>query len=98
MQLTNLEYVQNLYECRVYGLRRSGNHTILSWAIDAYPGSVVHLNNIRKFSANHYRSFGQVAVKSISFWNCKPQLFERLKHVIIKTHLEKTERCGSIYA
>jgi hypothetical protein len=96
MQPTNLEYVQNLYEWRVYGLRRSGNHAILSWAIDGYPGSVVHLNNIRKFNANPYRSFGQVAVKGISFWNCKPQLFEGLKYVI-KRHILKRQEDVALF-
>jgi hypothetical protein len=33
-------------EVRVFGIRRSGNHAIVSWIIDNYPGSLLFVNNI----------------------------------------------------
>ncbi len=41
-----MEAIINKHEIRVLGLRRTGNHAIISWILDRQMGSSVHLNDI----------------------------------------------------
>ncbi len=82
MNPENLLSVENLNELRIFGLRRSGNHAIISWIVEGYSGVVVHLNNIRKNNPNPYLSFAQITVKEIPYWNCRPVFTGCIKHFI----------------
>ena len=77
----------NQTEIRVYGIRRSGNHAIISWIFQHFNHTVVHLNDVRKHHVDPYQAFSQVSVKGMSFWNCKPKLTSYIKHKIQKRSL-----------
>ena len=80
MNQHSMASVKNQNELRVFGIRRTGNHGIISWIIDGYPGTVVHLNNVKKYHPDPYVSFGMVTVKNVSFWQCKPSVIGLMKH------------------
>ncbi|MDJ0594193.1 MAG: hypothetical protein QNJ72_30160 [Pleurocapsa sp. MO_226.B13] len=63
-----------------FGLRKSGNHAIISWILDHHNGITVHLNDVSNYHPNPYFSFGQVNVCGLPFWRCKPQILSYLKY------------------
>lgn len=51
---------------RVYGLMRSGNHAIINWIRDQYPGqSICFLNNIPLKSTDPYQDYVQIELRNI---------------------------------
>ncbi len=72
--------VTNKHEIRVFGLRRSGNHAVISWILQNFPAPAVHLNDLRDRSLDPYQAFSQVSVKGLNFWSCKPKLTSFLKY------------------
>jgi hypothetical protein len=53
----------NKHEIRVYGIRRSGNHAIISWIFQHFGETVVHLNDIKiARNIDPYKSFSQVLI------------------------------------
>lgn len=77
----------NKTEIRVYGIRRSGNHAIISWIFQHYQNTVVHLNDVRKHHIDPYQAFSQVSLKGMNFWKCKPRLSSYMKHKFQKRSL-----------
>lgn len=82
-------------EIRVFGIRRSGNHAIISWLIDNYPGSVVFVNNINHHNQGNFpaspfdvsvnRPFvDRIIVKGLPYWRCKNKLAGLIKYVITR--------------
>lgn len=52
---------------RAYGLMRSGNHAIISWIENQYPGqSICFLNNIKLDSTDPYKDFVQIELHNIA--------------------------------
>ena len=52
----------------VFGLQRSGNHAIISWILDNFPGSRVHLNDIRRIDP--YLDFNGMTIHGLSYYTC----------------------------
>ncbi|RQH23984.1 hypothetical protein D5R40_30320 [Okeania hirsuta] len=87
-------YRQNK-EIRVFGIRRSGNHAIISWLIENYPGSVVFVNNINHHNQGNFpassfdvyinRPFvDRIIVKGLPYWRCKNKLTGLIKYLITR--------------
>lgn len=73
---------KNDLELRVFGIRRTGNHAVLSWIMDAQPGVVVHLNNVRVHEIDPYLTAGQIIVKGLPYYRCRPALWDAVKKAI----------------
>jgi hypothetical protein len=69
----------NLNEIRILGIRRSGNHAIISWLIDNYLGKVVHLNDIlfQKGQDPYYALRNRITIKGLPYWRCYQDLSKR---------------------
>lgn len=62
----NAEDMRNEIEIRAYGLMRNGNHAIIKWIQDQYPGMVTcFLNNIRHGDHDPYTNFTQLKVTGV---------------------------------
>ncbi|HHP7232207.1 MAG TPA: hypothetical protein ACFCUY_15270 [Xenococcaceae cyanobacterium] len=82
--------IRSQTEIRVFGIRRSGNHAIISWIIDNYPGKVVFINNINfqdtidfpihPFNIGWKRPFvDHMVIKGLPYWRCKKNLGRKKK-------------------
>lgn len=69
---------------QVFGIRRSGNHAIISWIMDNYDGVVLHLNDVKSHYPDPYDSFCYLNVRGLPFWKCKPRVHSYLKHKLKK--------------
>ncbi|MFN5513865.1 MAG: hypothetical protein ACK5CA_03725 [Cyanobacteriota bacterium] len=69
-------------ELRAFGIRRTGNHAVISWIIDSLPGVVVHLNNVRVHEVDPYLTAGQIIVKGLPYYHCRPALWDAFKKAI----------------
>lgn len=76
----------NINEIRVLGIRRSGNHAIISWIIDNYPGRVVHLNDIlfEKGQDPYYCLRNRITIKKLPYWRCYPEFSQKTLTSTIK--------------
>lgn len=72
-------------ELRVFGIRRTGNHAIISWIMDGLSGVVIHLNNLRLPNNNEvdpYHAVRSVVVKGLPYYRCRSSLWEAFKKTI----------------
>jgi hypothetical protein len=56
---------------RFHGLRRSGNHAVISWLMSHVEGTIVHLNDIRDRTLDPYRGCEGYEVRGIPYRTCK---------------------------
>lgn len=79
-------------EVRVFGIRRSGNHAIISWIINNYPGSLLFVNNINGHDTipfpyspimpDQKKPFqDRITVKSIPYFQAKKKLSSLVKFI-----------------
>lgn len=64
----------NRLAVRFHGLRRSGNHAVITWLCAHVSGTVVHLNDIRERSSDPYLGCEGFEVRGIPYWTCKTSL------------------------
>jgi hypothetical protein len=50
----------------VFGIQRSGNHAIISWILENYPGTRVHLNDIRRIDP--YLDFNGMTIHGLRYY------------------------------
>ncbi|EAZ92078.1 hypothetical protein [Crocosphaera chwakensis] len=83
----------NLYEVRVLGIRRSGNHAIISWLIDNYSGRVVHLNDIlfQKGQDPYYALRNRITIKGLPYWRCYQDFSQKTLVSLAKSFLNIPE-------
>ena len=56
----------------VYGLRRSGNHAVISWIMDSLPGRPqVHLNDLHLLNPHPYQTFTFARIRGIDRYTCR---------------------------
>ncbi len=84
----------NRNEVRVLGIRRSGNHGIISWMIDNHPGIVVHLNDIlfEKGQDPYHSLRNRITVKGLPYWRCHQEFTKRTLVSLIKYFVNTPER------
>ncbi|MDJ0746120.1 MAG: hypothetical protein QNJ32_22535 [Xenococcaceae cyanobacterium MO_167.B27] len=99
-----MKKIRSQKEIRVFGIRRSGNHAVISWIIDNYPGKVVFINNInfqdtidfpiQPFNIGWKRPFvDHMVIKGLQYWRCKKNLKPKRKLIsLIKYILAIPER------
>ena len=84
----------NFIEIRVYGLMRSGNHAIIKWIQDQYPGQITcFLNNVKHGNCDPYTSTSRKIFTGIDEHKDIETLRKMKKHVLIysyedRAHLE----------
>lgn len=84
MQLP-LSGVANGAEYRVLGLRRSGNHAIISWIVRNFDGVVVHCNDIAPAAspgvpADPFAAYANIDLRGVSYWRYKKKLLGLAKY------------------
>jgi hypothetical protein len=65
---------------QIFGIRRSGNHAVISWILEHHQGILVHLNDVKNFHPDPYQSFSQIHVKGIPYWRCRPRIPSYVNH------------------
>ncbi len=87
--------IRSQNEIRVFGIRRSGNHAIISWIVDNYPGKVVFINNINyqnkiNFPTSpldidwKYPFLDRMIIKGLPYWQCKKKFTSWIKYLVKK--------------
>ncbi|MDJ0661878.1 MAG: hypothetical protein QNJ42_20695 [Crocosphaera sp.] len=82
-------------EVRVFGIRRSGNHAIISWIINNYPGSLLFVNNVNGHDTipfpyspimpEHKKPFqDRITVKNIPYFQAKKKFSAFLKFLFTR--------------
>lgn len=75
--------MKNIHEIRVFGIRRSGNHGIISWIMDGYSGVGVHLNDVwMSARLDPYKDCVNLVVQGIPYWKCSSYPLGLVKHGI----------------
>ena len=65
---------------RAFGLRRSGNHAIISWILDNLPGPILHLNNVKTSQPDPFMTFGRAITRGIPYHRCTRSPWMLAKH------------------
>lgn len=69
----------------VYGLRRSGNHAVISWVLDNTPGRPqVHLNDVHVLGPSPYHAFVHMQIRGIDRYTCNRKRFRLNRHVLTR--------------
>ncbi len=85
--------IKNQREIRFFGIRRSGNHAVIGWIFDNYPGVVIHCNDInQKYckkineinQIDPYICFGNIHLKGVNYWTCKQKILGLIKNLITR--------------
>lgn len=91
-----MKEIRSQKEIRVFGIRRSGNHAIISWIIDNHPGKVVFINNINyqnnidfptsPFDIDDwkYPFLDRMIIKGLPYWQCKKKFTSWIKYLFTK--------------
>jgi hypothetical protein len=65
---------------RAFGLRRSGNHAIISWLLDHLSGPILHLNNVKTSHPDPFMTFGRAITRRIPYHRCSRSRWMLAKH------------------
>jgi hypothetical protein len=97
---SNSEPIVNTIAIRTYGLMRSGNHAVINWIQNQYPGqSICFLNNVKPGPCDPYHNFVQIELSNIPDDLPIENLRHTSKHLLIYSYEDRAslaEENGSL--